>query len=272
MIFFIPIGYFSGLLWAYCGKRLNSWCYYKSLKKLHNQPKLNRITSWFLRSIIGGSPNQVFLGLEAKDTNLSSHPDILDNTIKLIFVYLAILMAVLKIFFPALKFFASSFDIKESVYLFPIYLICFFLALWIMAFYQPFSLIIEDAKLMIINENGTIKHIGSSLRNTIGGFFGVFGLISGFQLFQDQGFFTRFSPLITFLLNLILFFTVILISSFLVAPIIFPAVIVYFRKHSKLVNDFRNEIIEIGIPIAVTSGIKLNPEELNMIDSSKQNL
>ncbi|MHA2274345.1 MAG: hypothetical protein ACXAC2_01160, partial [Candidatus Kariarchaeaceae archaeon] len=182
-LIFIPWGLITGLIWKFYGKRLSSLLYLKPLRFLINQSDRDDKLISIIRYLTGTEKNKIYMQLETPDLDLSNYRNILKNTFRLILIYLALLVTVLNLFQRLL---IRVYDPDNPERYAGIFLLCFAISLMVIALYQPLTWIVGDAKVMTIHENGTIKYVASRVRNFIDGFFGLFGIFSGYSLTKDQ--------------------------------------------------------------------------------------
>jgi hypothetical protein len=255
----VPWGLLSGWLWRKNGEFLYRRIVIGTLSKL--QPSTAITSPWFERIAkycFGGRHNQFFVQLETEDVKLTRIRGIYRSSRKTLILFIAIQTTLLNwIADDVIRYFDRFASIEESYAL--TFFVFFALSLTILAVYLPFSLLLDDTRLMVIHTNGTIKFTLSRIRNFIDGFFSVTGIISGYFLIdQLVELDTLVSDQFEFLLPLIIFgifLIIVLVSMILAIPILFPALYVFYRKnyYSKMVNDFREEILTYKIPLATTS-------------------
>ena len=258
-VLIIPWGIFSGWLWEKTGEWLSNYLILNSLSQLKQQPQSKG--NWIRKLIIysfGGDINQFFLQLETKDVDFSNVKAIFRSTLKILLLYIAMLTILLKLISKQLiNLLNQSLSIEITYAL--TFFFCFAVALSILALYLPFSIILDDTRLMIMHKNGSIKYTLSKVRNYIDGIFGLSGIISGYSLIRDLPGFVGFvddqpKVLVPFII-FITFLVIVVLSTILAVPIIFPALNRFYMNYSTIINDFRDRILEFDIPIAVTSAI-----------------
>ena len=122
-------------------------------------------------------------------------------------------------------------------------------------------MVLEDARIMTIRANGVIDYSASNAKNVLDGLFKVTGIISGYNLLSSQPEFQSEHPFVLFLVYVVILAILIPLSY----PILFNSLVTYFKRHNRIVNDFRIKALKLEIPIKKTAAVDISREELEGI-------
>ena len=234
-----------GRVWAWMSRKLVDFLVIQPLKDYMQENKQSKRLKYFF----GENPKEVFLQYEVKDLDLSGIVTFMKNSVGILIPFAAIfafiwnILASLGIEFGA----AMGFG--------------FLLSFIAVGLYFPTSMVLEDARLMTINENGIIEYSANKAKNILDGLFKVTGIVSGYSLLSNQPGFESESSLFIFIAYIIILAILLPISY----PILFSSLVAYFKRHNKIVNGFRLRALELGIPIKKTAAVDITPEELEGI-------
>ncbi|MHA2090678.1 MAG: hypothetical protein ACW98K_07445 [Candidatus Kariarchaeaceae archaeon] len=262
-LLFIGWGILSAYVWRRVGWAITYRMYILPMKKMQEHQISQEVPSRLLRSIFGSNIRRSFLQFETADIDISSLKRIFRMSIRVFISFIALAATIARILVPIIKGSfedADSFDADETLekIVGPAVLLGFIFAFPLLSIYLPQAFITQDARVMVIHEDGAIKYAGSKIRDTFDGFFGITGMISGYDIFKNE--------LGISLTNSIVVFSFIVIFGVIIAsPALFPAIMIYYRKHSEYVNRFREEATKAKIYPARTTINPLSTDEIQAL-------
>ncbi|MHA2252086.1 MAG: hypothetical protein ACXAD7_17105 [Candidatus Kariarchaeaceae archaeon] len=257
-IIFLLGGAISARIWRKVGWSLTYRAYIVPLLKMQEDQEDTQIQSRFLRYVFGTNIMKIFLQLETPDRDISSLRKLLKETVRIFISFFAITVTVARLIFMLIEAGDDTVEFLDGNKLsdpaIGSLLIGLLVAFPALSLYLPQALITKDARVMVVHADGSIKYAGGRIRDTLDGLFGVTGLLSGFDLLRSED--------ISIFQSVFLFIGILLFGTILASPALFPAVLLYFRKHSQLVNKFRDEAVKADIYPARTTALPLVSEEL----------
>lgn len=258
-------GVFTGFLWRFFGRLLMRVFYLSPLKSAKSRLYIFR--RLFYRLFFGGQISKAFIQLKAPDRNFRR----VDTTIKIYFSvflsYIAIFFLVLNNFIPGIT---KITKISESYWLL---LIGFGVAHIILAIYHPVLEISNDASIMTYSKSGAVHEANSKIWIYLDKLFGFAGILTGYGIVKEEigvpSFLLDLLSYLPFLNETVIYvalYIVVLLGAFIIiSPIILPSLMIYRRKHSDYVNEFRRACLDAKMPVAKTDLRKLTASEIGEI-------
>ncbi len=234
-----------GRFWAFLSVRLVDFLVIQPLRDYKNGGREGRR----LRYFFGGDIDRVFLQYEVKDLDLEGLYSFLKYSIGILVPFTAIFAFI----WNGLTIITGDFG---GSLLWALILSYFGIGL-----YFPTSMVLEDARIMTIRANGVIDYSASNAKNVLDGLFKVTGIISGYNLLSSQPEFQSEHPFVLFLVYVVILAILIPLSY----PILFNSLVTYFKRHNRIVNDFRIKALKLEIPIKKTAAVDISREELEGI-------
>lgn len=248
VLIFVLIGLGFGKLWIYLGKILSNNLVINPLKQFQSVENKNDLRmKWFLHFYLGKDIHRVFLHFKVEDLNLKSKLVMVTLTLRIIVTYVSFLFVNARI----LQLIGLSDFVLALIF-------SFLITIPLIGFYFPFSLIVKDGRVMISKEDGSVELAGGNVIRRLDGFFGIAGLLSGFQYYNEEV--NREA-----IENIIFFLFFVIVMLLLAFPILFPALYIYYRGHTDLVNNYRNRLLDLSIFPARTSTQPLTSEEIQYL-------
>jgi hypothetical protein len=261
------IGMVTGYLWRFFGKLLMRVFYLSPLKSAKSRRFI--IRRLFYRLFFGGQISKAFIQLKTPDRNYRR----IDTTIK---TYFSVFISYIAIFFLVLNNFVPSItNITKISEFYLILLIAFGIAHIILGIYHPVLEISNDASIMTFSRTGAVHEANSKIWTYLDKLFGFAGLLTGYGIVTKEiavpPFLLDLLSYLPFVNETVIFvalYIVVLLGAFIiVSPIILPSLMIYRRKHSDYVNEFRQACLDAKMPVAKTELRKLNDDEMNEIIS-----
>ena len=234
-----------GRVWAWMSRKLVDFLVIQPLGNYMQENKQSKRLKYFF----GENPKEVFLQYEVRDLDLSGLVTFMKNSFGILVPFAAIL--------------AFIWNILESlgIEIFQALVYAFFLSFIAVGLYFPTAMVLEDARLMTISENGMIEYSASKAKNVLDGLFKVTGLVSGYSLLSGQAELNIYGSVLLVIVYVLLLIVIFVFSY----PILFSSLVAYFKRHNAIVNGFRLRALELGIPIKKTAAVDITPEELEGI-------
>ena len=261
------IGVLTGYLWRFFGKLLMRIFYITPLKSAKSKRFIFR--RLFFTLFFGSQISKAFIQLKAPDRNFRR----VDTTIK---TYFSVFLSYIAIFFLVLNNFVSSItSITKISQFYLILLIAFGIAHVILGIYHPVLQISNDASIMTFSKSGAVHEANSKIWTYLDKLFGFAGLLTGYGIVTDEIAVPQFLrelldklPFVNETVILVALYIVVLLGAFIIiSPIILPSLMIYRRKHSDYVNEFRQACLNANMPVAKTELRKLNKGEMKEITS-----
>jgi len=247
----IIYGIIMGKFWTFISRLMRNYLIISPLRaRVEENREPNLLQRFYLKNLLTKGTSQSYLQVRTVDRDISDFRSIFSEFGRVVFSFLAIMVTITRY----LVSYIYGTDSVKPDQLGGSLIIGFVLAFPILGLYLPFSMVIEDARLMSISQDGSVEFMGGRVRRLIDGFFGVTGLLSGYSLL-DQGELSLAGEIFVYAAILIL---VVLLAI----PIIFPTLYIYYRQHAHLVNDFRREAMKLKIYPAKTEAQRLTGDEI----------
>ncbi|MHA2031264.1 MAG: hypothetical protein ACXAB7_03200 [Candidatus Kariarchaeaceae archaeon] len=254
-------GIFSAYIWRKVGWAITYRTYISPLRRMRELQMSDDVPNRFLRLVFGSDIKRAFLQFETVDIDISSLRKILRTSTRTFISFIALTTTIARVLLPYVRGEPSGNATDEfGEYLEiigPALIIGFILAFPLLAIYLPQALITEDARVMVIHEDGAIRYAGSKIRNTLDSFFGITGVLSGFDIIRNE--------LGINVQSILGFALIIILGAVVASPILFPTLLIYYRKHSEYVNKFREEATKAKIYPARTTINPLSTDEIQAL-------
>lgn len=271
--FLLSLGIITGYSWRFWGRILTKVLFFERLKQIKQFSKRGGILGRIDKFFFGEKINRKFILLETPDVDHSTLMKLTKSTIKIWVMFAAMFVIFLNI---KLKLKLVDIDVRGLARhindLFPsdrtniitpiefliLAMIAFAAALSILALYLPLLLITDDTCLLNRHDDGQITYSASNTRNFLNSIFGITTVFSGYNLIADlielKGIFAVFG-------NILAFIVLMLLIVIYAIPILYPAIVIYYLNHSKIVNNTRRSFREEGFPVARSRYVVISEKE-----------
>ncbi len=240
----IPIGYFMGLFWAASTRFLLQVLYITPIRAAKDgKSDLLQFSGILARLLFSEKVDNAFIRLEAPDLDYRNLWQMLRFSRRFVLTYVSL-------FYIALYYVLDAFRNEQSndFTLVLLILVSMFIAFIGTGLYLPINLVTEDARIMVLQENGQFITTKVDLFDYIDRFLVFSGLVLGYHML-DREFVLRnvFTDQVTLLVVYFLFTIGVVI---VIAPAFYPAMLAYRNMHSRLVNGFREALLKSGVEVA----------------------
>ncbi len=255
---FVPIGYIMGLFWVAFTWILLRLLYIQPIKAAKDKKNdLLQFSGILAKLLFSENLKNAFIRLEAPDMDYRKLLHMLRFSRRFVLTYISL-------FYIALYYVLDIFRNEQTN---DFSLVLMILVSMLIAFvgtglYLPINLVTEDARIMVLQDNGQFITTKVDLFDYIDRFLVFSGLVLGYHMLSRE-FVMRnvFTDSVTLLLVYFLFTIGIVI---VIAPAFYPAVLAYRNMHARLVNNFRKELLESGLEVAMINRsalVKFIPKE-----------
>ena len=114
--------------------------------------------------------------------------------------------------------------------------------------YLPINLVTEDARIIVLQDNGQFITTKVDLFDYIDRFLVFSGVVLGYHMLNRE--FVLRNVLTDSITLLLVYFLFTIGIVLVIAPAFYPAVLAYRNMHSRLVNRFREALLKSGIEVA----------------------
>ncbi|RMG34176.1 MAG: hypothetical protein D6732_10780 [Methanobacteriota archaeon] len=244
VVAFVPVGYIMGFVWTIITRILLRILYINPIKAVRDgKSDFLQLSGIMARVLFSENLEKAFLRLEAPDLDYRKLWNMLKFSRRFVITYLSL-------FYIALYYILDIFRKQESDDFFLVALIlgAMLIAFVVTGLYLPMNLVIEDARVLVMEDNGQMIPTKVDLFDYIDRFLVFSGLVLGYFMLEREFIYRNILvDQITLVLVYVIFSILIVV---LIAPAFYPAILVYRNMHSKLVNNFREALAKAGVQIA----------------------